>query len=105
MTALVYLPTDADAFRRLLAVIRDPIGAQLDELAAAYPTAAPEDRPELLAQMAELLTMDPDAVDVETGLESRLASIDAALGAGLDMETVNNLLEEKAEILNKLEQE
>jgi hypothetical protein len=38
-------------------------------------------------------------------LEARLAAIDTALGAGLDMETVNNLLEEKAEILNKLEQE
>jgi hypothetical protein len=36
-------------------------------------------------------------------LEARLAAIDAALGSGLDMETVNNLLEEKAEIINQLQ--
>jgi hypothetical protein len=38
-------------------------------------------------------------------IESRLAAIDAALGSGLDTETVNNLLEEKAEILTMLGKE
>jgi hypothetical protein len=38
-------------------------------------------------------------------LESRLAAIDAALGSITDMETVNNLLEEKAEILTYLGKE
>jgi hypothetical protein len=39
----------------------------------------------------------------ENPIESRLAAIDDALGSGLDMETVNNLLEEKAEIMIALE--
>lgn len=62
-TTIYYRPTDAPAFRRLLSALRDPIGYQLDELATAYPTAAPEDRPEMIEQMAELLSMDPRTVD------------------------------------------
>jgi hypothetical protein len=38
-------------------------------------------------------------------LEARLANIDAALGSELDLEAVNNLLEEKAEILTALGKE
>jgi hypothetical protein len=44
-----------------------------------------------------------EEVDPETPLEARLAAIDARLGEVADMETVNNLLEEKSEILNSLE--
>jgi hypothetical protein len=40
---------------------------------------------------------------LDTPLEARLAAIDAALGSEYDLETVNNLLEEKAEILVELE--
>jgi hypothetical protein len=40
---------------------------------------------------------------LDTPLEARLAAIDARLGETNDLETVNNLLEEKAEILIELE--
>jgi hypothetical protein len=38
-------------------------------------------------------------------IEARLAAIDARLSEVTDMETVNNLLEEKAEIMDRLERE
>jgi hypothetical protein len=43
--------------------------------------------------------VDPD----DTPLEAQLAAIDARLGEPADLETVNNLLEEKADILIELE--
>jgi hypothetical protein len=55
-TIIYYRPDDTAVLRRLLSVIRDPIGARLDDLAAAFPLATADERDELIAEAAELLT-------------------------------------------------
>jgi hypothetical protein len=57
--------------------------------------------PELLA--ARRAAFVQQIHEHDNPLESRLAAIDNALGEINDRETVNNLLEEKAEILTALE--
>jgi hypothetical protein len=54
------------------------------------------------AFLAQIHAMQPDDCD---GPEARLAAIDNALGQEYDLETVNNLLEEKAELQIQLEKE
>jgi hypothetical protein len=70
--------------------------AAVKQTGVAYP-------PELLAaRRAEFVQQVREHDDL---LESRLAAIDNALGEIDDRETVNNLLEEKAEIMKQLEKE
>ena len=70
----------------------------------------PTDTLDTFAALLYALT-HPESIDgwegprTDNPLEARLANIDAALGSGLDIETVNNLLEEKAEILTQLGKE
>jgi hypothetical protein len=54
------------------------------------------------AFIEQIHAMQPDECD---GPEARLAAIDNALGQEYDLETVNNLLEEKAELQIQLEKE
>lgn len=66
--------------------------AALRKLDADYPEAMKQARREAFVEQIR-----------KSPLEARLAAIDAALPELQDMETVNNLLEEKADILNQLE--
>jgi hypothetical protein len=67
---------------------------QIALLNPAYP-------PELLAKRRAWFVQQIRVYS--TPIEARLAAIDARLGETTDLETVNNLLEEKAEILIELE--
>jgi hypothetical protein len=75
-----------------------------DDLPFAALAAATNDYPADLLQ-ARRAWWQKQIRECNNPLEQRLAAIDAALGSGLDMETVNNLLEEKAEILITLGKE
>lgn len=79
---------------RVLGAIMIPILDALKRLPCEYPA-------ELLA--ARRIAYLRQAHELCNPLEARLAAIDTALGQSLDVETVNNLLEEKAEIMIRLE--
>lgn len=84
-----------------------PVSDYIDDAKAAPVIAALKSLPggeypeRLLAERRAAFVRQIEAHPIE----ARLAAIDAALSEPLDMETVNNLLEEKAELLIRLENE
>ena len=74
MTALPYTPA---AVSRLLTAVLHPetvegweapqsVGSRLDAIAAAFVTADRRTRDALIEEAAELMTLDPDSVDIDT---------------------------------------
>jgi hypothetical protein len=55
-------------FRAQIQRHTDPVGSCLDDIACQFVTATKEQRDELIAEAAELLTLDPDRCeDIPTG--------------------------------------